>query len=236
MSDVLGLGKAVEKLIDPIADLVKRIAGPAADEVGLTVQDSVRVYRAKRQYRLLEKMEQFCKSRGIQPQPIPLKLLLPAIDAAGAECDEDLHTMWANLLTNAADPRHRGVLPSFAQVLRQISKGEALFLQHFYGHVLARWKVHQKQEQIVVGVGELIKIYQNAVPDTFDTDEFALTLDDLQRLGLLRVKTDTYIGSETVNSLYDGVAPADMHHAYYLTDYAIRFMGACQPPAADSVE
>ena len=74
------------------------------------------------------------------------------------------------------------------------------------------------------------------LPGTFDTDEFALTLDDLQRLGLLRAKTDTYIGSEAVSSLYGGVAPPDMHHPYYLTDYAIKFIGACQPPAADSVE
>ena len=46
MTDVLGIGKAVEKLADPVVDIIKKVAGPAAEEIGLTLQDSIRVYRA----------------------------------------------------------------------------------------------------------------------------------------------------------------------------------------------
>ena len=69
MDDVLGIGRAVEKLADPVVDLIKRVAGPAADEVGLTLKDSVHVYRAKRAYRLAEKFQNSSaseeSSRGI---------------------------------------------------------------------------------------------------------------------------------------------------------------------------
>jgi hypothetical protein len=74
MTDVLGIGKAVEKLADPVVDIIKKVAGPAAEEIGLTLQDSIRVYRAKRQYRLFEKIRDFVKEAGFERKRIPLKL------------------------------------------------------------------------------------------------------------------------------------------------------------------
>ena len=97
MGDVFGIGKAIEKLADPIADIVKRVAGPAADEIGLTLQDSVRVYRARRALGLFEKFKDNCRERGFNPRQVPLKLLLPIVDSASVEGDEDLHSAWANL-------------------------------------------------------------------------------------------------------------------------------------------
>jgi hypothetical protein len=133
MSDVLGVGKAVEKLVDPIVDLVKKIAGPAAEEVGLSLQDSVKVWRARRQFRLFEKMKDLITAAGYEPKRVTLKLLLPAIDYASVEEDEDLHTAWAALLANAADPRRPvDVLPSFPDILRQLSKTEAMFLNAIF--------------------------------------------------------------------------------------------------------
>jgi hypothetical protein len=81
MSDALGIGKAVEKLMDPVTELVKKLAGPAAEEVGMSLQDSVKVWRAKRQYRLFEKMETFIGEAGFEPKPIALKTLLLALVA-----------------------------------------------------------------------------------------------------------------------------------------------------------
>lgn len=52
MEDLLGVGKAVEKIVDPVMALLTRIAGPAADEIGLTLQDHVHVYRASKRIAL----------------------------------------------------------------------------------------------------------------------------------------------------------------------------------------
>jgi hypothetical protein len=82
MDDVFGVGKVVEKLADPVVDLIKRVAGPAADEVGLTFRDTVHVYRAQRAYKLAAKFRRFTNERGIEPQAISLKLLLPILDGA----------------------------------------------------------------------------------------------------------------------------------------------------------
>ncbi len=128
MNDVFGVGKAVEKLADPVVDIIKKVAGPAAEEIGLTLQDSIRVYRAKRQYGLFKKMHDFVKESGYEPKHIPLKLLLPAMDYASVEEDDDLHTAWAALLANAADPDVERVPTSFADVLRQLAPCDARLL------------------------------------------------------------------------------------------------------------
>jgi hypothetical protein len=62
-------------MADPIIDLFKRVAGPAADEVGLTLQDAVHVYRAKRAYRLAR------QRRGVAVLEFPFV-------AVGALCPE----------------------------------------------------------------------------------------------------------------------------------------------------
>ena len=48
MSDVFGVAKVVEKLADPVIELLQKVAGPAAEEIGLTMKDSVHVYRVRR--------------------------------------------------------------------------------------------------------------------------------------------------------------------------------------------
>ena len=139
MGDVLGVGKVVEKLVEPIADIIKKVAGPAAEEIGLTLQDSIKVYRAKRQYRLFEKMRDFVKEAGYEPRHIPLKILLPSMDYASVEEDEDLHTAWATLLANAADPNVESVSPAFPEILRQMSPHEARLLSQASRYPL-RWQ------------------------------------------------------------------------------------------------
>jgi hypothetical protein len=55
--------------MDPVSELVKKLAGPAAEEVGLSLQDSVKVWRAKRQYKLFEKMNATIRDAGFTPNP-----------------------------------------------------------------------------------------------------------------------------------------------------------------------
>jgi hypothetical protein len=72
----------VQALIQPVADLISKLAGPAAEEIGLTLQDSIRVYRVQRQMRLLQKVSISAQECGFTPGEVPLKLLLPILDNA----------------------------------------------------------------------------------------------------------------------------------------------------------
>ncbi len=224
------VGKVIDKLADPIVDLLKKLAGPAAEEIGLTMRDVVHVYRAKRAYRLAEKIQEFCRQRGIAVRPINLKLLLPALDYASVEDDEDLHTMWANLLTNAADPSQDEVLPSFADTLKQLSKPEAQLLNAFYDSTVAWQKSAGAAEQFTVSVEELLKISEQNAHLLLSFDHFQLIIDDLQRLGLLRIDMTVSV-SGTMPIIHEGRRlPAHVHHGYFIGDYARQFVEACRAP------
>ena len=135
MNDGADLVKAgVESLMKPVSDIVAKIAGPAADELGLTVQDHIRVFRFRRQVRLFEQVKKICCEAGIEPRRVPLKLLAPIVENASLEEDNDLQDIWANLLTNAADPRpdERSVLPSFSHILKELTASDVKFLNRLY--------------------------------------------------------------------------------------------------------
>ena len=113
----------------PFTAIVKRMLGPAADEVAEMWRDQVRVYRYGRQLKLLEKAERMAQEAGFTPQAVPPKILFPLLEGASFEDDENLHDMWAALLANAASPDGSSkVRPGFIATLRQMAPDEAAVL------------------------------------------------------------------------------------------------------------
>src|SRR5207249_7897863 len=103
------LQKAVEiaKIAAPLAaavpftGIVKRMLGPAADELAEMWKDQIRLYRYERQLKCVEKAERMAQDAGFTPQAVPPKILFPLLEGASFEEDENLHDMWAALLANA---------------------------------------------------------------------------------------------------------------------------------------
>ena len=109
MADGDKLVKAgVEAAMKPFADLLDKLAGPAAEEIGLTLRDHVRVFRLKREVRL-------CQRVSIE------------------ETDE-LQDIWANMLANAAAGGNggSGVEPVFPLILKELGIQEVKFLDELY--------------------------------------------------------------------------------------------------------
>jgi len=93
-------------------------------------RDQVRMYRYERQLKCVEKAERMAKKAGFTPQAVPLKILFPLLEGASFEEDENLHTMWAALLANAASPDNADkVRPGFIGALKQMSPDEARLLR-----------------------------------------------------------------------------------------------------------
>jgi hypothetical protein len=252
MGDQFGIGKAVEKLMDPVTELVKRIAGPAADEIGLTLADSVKVYRAKRQLKLFEKMSGFVSDAGFVPNPVALKLLLPALDYASVEDDEDLHTAWAALLANASDPSEGAieVLPSFAGVLRELSPRDAQFLKTLYSNAEKRVERYaHKQETWDMGYsyGDIMAIYAEGGLARFpknhreatrkeyeenkdvieaDRKDVSLILETMKRQALI----GEHESSELEEITFRGKPKIHTQISYHLSMFGAKFIRACQPP------
>lgn len=106
----------------PFTAIVKRMLGPAADELAEMLRDQVRLYRYERQLKCLEKAERMAKDAGYTPQAVPPKILFPLLEGASFEENEHLCTMWAALLANAASPKNaEKVRPGFIATLQSLS-------------------------------------------------------------------------------------------------------------------
>lgn len=224
MTDLTGFGKAIEKLAEPITDIIRRVAGPAADEIGLLLQDRIHVFRAKRAFLLVEKFKRVCEQRGIRPQQIRPNILLPILDAASIEDDEELHTAWANLLTTVADPNSPPApYRAFVEILKELTPEEARFYNALFDHIdkqIEKWNSLSDAERggnahthpfLLRFTYDLGRIYLEAngrpVPPIDPTQgytplpptmEISVSLENLARLGLLPKNDPEYISDFAV--------------------------------------
>jgi len=126
--DVLETG--LKTLFGPVNDLFLKLTGPAAEEYGLMWAESVRLRRTKRFVNGLAKTKRMVEGAGFDPRTIPEKLLLPIFEGMSTEDNEDLQTMWASLLANAASRENAEIVrPGFAAILRQMAPDEAALLK-----------------------------------------------------------------------------------------------------------
>jgi Abortive infection alpha len=111
-------------------DIIKTFLGPASAEIAERFRDEARLYRFGRQLECLKKAEKMAKDAGFTPKAVPIKLLFPLLEGASLEENEDLHTMWAALLANAASPNNaEKVRPRFIAILNQMAPDEAVLLK-----------------------------------------------------------------------------------------------------------
>jgi Abortive infection alpha len=120
----------------PFTAIVKKMLGPAADEIAERVRDEIRVYRYGRQLSLLRKAERLAHEAGFTPKAVPTKLLFALLEGGSLEENEDLHDKWAALLANAASPKMAGwVRPSFGDTLKLMTPEVAHLLDAVYAQV-----------------------------------------------------------------------------------------------------
>jgi hypothetical protein len=152
---VAALGAAI-----PFTAVVKRMLGPAADELAEMWRDQVRLYRYERQLKCVEKAEKMAKDAGFTPQAVPPKILFPLLEGASLEENESLHDMWAALLANASSAQLRErVRPAYISILKQMSPDEAVMLNWMHSHVEYKWPFDDKDRPKFTFT-ELTKGYQ----------------------------------------------------------------------------
>ena len=123
----------VKQTLAPVQEIVRELSGPAATEVGLMLGDALRAWRVKREVRYLQDVKEVASKAGLRLKPVAPRLLFPILDSSSLEDNEDLHQRWVALLTNAARTDFNGeVLPSFPDILKQLTSEEAQFLDRAY--------------------------------------------------------------------------------------------------------
>jgi hypothetical protein len=123
----------IEQGVSAAKGLLRKLSGPAFEELGLLLQDRARVYRLKNQLRMLSRVQDMLHKAGTEVHAVPLRTLLPLLEGAALEDAEGLSDKWAGLLASAAssvesDSTH----PSFPRILSEMSPREALILDKLY--------------------------------------------------------------------------------------------------------
>jgi abortive infection alpha-like protein len=170
--------------LKPFGALIQKFVGPPIEQCGLAFGDSVAAWRIGRSIRLWTRIEETCKSAGINPQSIKFPLFKEIVERASVEDDDELQDRWANLLSNAADPRHEAeVLPAFPDILRQLSKQEANFLDELFEvstnpnrSASAPIEIDPVPYENLLRLGLIIREHERTVPTAASLDARAMAI------------------------------------------------------------
>lgn len=111
----------VEKGLELAKDFLGKLISPTIEEVGLLISDNVKFLRFKNQVRMLLKAKDYVEKHNISLKEIPIKNLVPLLEKASLEDDEELQDKWAKMLVNMVDSENNLQNQIFPYTLSQIS-------------------------------------------------------------------------------------------------------------------
>ena len=201
--------KIIDESIDVAKGFLQKLINPPIEELGLLVSDNIRLWRFKNQIRILEKAKKIVDKKKIKIQEIPLKILVPMLDGASLEEDDDLRDNWSALIANSVDKNKDVCNPIFSNILKQLSSNEARCIK------------------------KMIEKKSYSVFDFYDLwNEFELNwtnVYNLKRLGLLETERDIYIsgpGEYDEDEVWNQDIHVEGDKEYKLTPLGIEFIKA----------
>jgi hypothetical protein len=185
------LAKATSKAIGATKQLgsfvSKYIEGPLEQTLGI-INDKLIYMRWERQYRLIEKANEFLSERGYQVpvNQLPPKLAIPILQNASLEEDNYLQDKWALLLVNASDPNFPlSIEIKHTSILNELSIFDVKLLDKICSEA-------SNFDNLIV----TLELPDKVLPGDGEIDEGAelsqevqLSIENLIRLGLLRNET-----------------------------------------------
>ena len=164
------------------------------------IGDKLAYYRLERAIELQRKVEERLKAKGINARKyVPVSFGLPIFEKATVEENDNMQQLWANLLTNAMDPKYTGkITRNFASILADMEPIDARILD-----MIVRGYEHlpdaDKPETLFV----LAKLSANI---GVGLDECENSVRNLMRLGLFKpgtVQGGMSFGEHTVSAYKD---------------------------------
>lgn len=200
---------------DKLADIMHKLAGPMADEIGLMMADKVKAYRVRNWINVVKKTEQMLAEAHIAPNAVPPRLFLPILQGASIEDNETLQSLWAGLLAKASE-KSDSLSPSFIETLKQLTPVEAQTLNDFFESVPSR-----DHESFREAATSLVIRAMKGSPSLL------LICEAFERLGLFSRQYDL----RQVRPQRHEMQSNEIVWQYEFTKYGIQFMNACKGSA-----
>lgn len=199
-------GKAIDaaKQLGEFADNV--FGSILKDSVGLFA-DRLAYFRWERAFLLRDRVEKKLKDRGIDTtRAVPVNIGLPLIEKASVEENDDLHTLWSNLLANALDPSYRNeIRRSFVTILAELEPIDAALLDRIFKFVNAG---QRSPMNTPVDTWRLF----DGMND--DREVLLASLQNLFRLGLVESGTEGNVQPQVPEISIIGPRPPEIHGVF----------------------
>ena len=141
--------KATQKALEVAEKLgpffAKCIGEPIEEATGI-ITDKLRSIRWERQVRFVDRVQELLRKRGHEGKTrvLPPKFVLPIIENASYEDNDELPDIWAHLLSSALDPEFNDeVRSAFVDILRQLEIIDVKILNMIY----QRYRVFNTKEK-----------------------------------------------------------------------------------------
>lgn len=105
-------------------DFFKVLMKTPIEELGGMIADRIKEHRAFLQLKGLTRIKEKCKSEGVNPKEINMKVLYPYLESISIEEEEPLQAAWTNLMVNYVDPEKNLDVIVFPGILKDLSTSE----------------------------------------------------------------------------------------------------------------
>jgi hypothetical protein len=203
---------------DPgLGQVVAAVTGTSPAREALEwLADVVRGRRARTQIKIWKKTTEALEHAGLSPHAVPDKVLVPLLEGAGLEEEDDDEMLgrWSNLLANAATaPAATAIPPAFPELLRELEPLEAMLLDRLVDFRQRSGRPNYRY--IDIELGDL---------EGFESLEWR-QLDNLERLRLIDYEVGLPINVEPPSS------PESVRVKE--TELGRAFVKACSAPRSD---
>ena len=217
MKNVSKLATSIQKLISPFTE-------PIFSEFGNYIAEKIRFVRFQNSLKVLARAKDILEEKGLDTKSVDLKVLVPILEGAALEEDDEMTEIWAKLLASAS---HKGnVITPFPKILSELSSKEAKILSWLYH----QWSVviHIGEEQAAEPTCELLRNNFDFKSGKYGS-EFELIVNNLVRLRLIG------LGGIQIKDLDSQNYAIQNYQQIVLTQFGWAFIRACQGPEADKI-
>lgn len=130
-----GLNRPTNETLQKAGKYIARFVSEPADTLSKILDDHLRHIRIRRLASLEAKTIEHLRTLGYDapPRTVSLKVIIPLLQSASLEEDDDLQDTWAALLANASTPElGHSISVAFVEMLRAMGSLEVQILSRLY--------------------------------------------------------------------------------------------------------
>ncbi|WP_421792034.1 hypothetical protein [Hyphobacterium sp.] len=203
--------------IKSISEGLDKIFGKSGSEVGEYLADKVRFHRWRSLNKLLDKANNYASDHDIRAEFPSLKVLVPIVESATLEDDDDLLEFWARLLVAAGDASS-ATIANHRQILASISSDEAKLIEstkvfddgRCFSRPSANYRI-ENQRHIYISARQYL--FQNFDPSTGLSTAIKEAIDKFVQ------NTNRIEGLKILHFTIGSISPAGSQQYFYSEEY-----------------